>query len=239
MEKNCPKCGTIFDAYSKWGEKKYCSRKCANSRSWSEDDKKKKSKSVKEFYQTSQGKDKRKRLSQQQKGNTLSIETRQKISENIKLIYKQNPHLREQAAERARNQTLSEESKKKLSAIAKERGLGGHTSKRKIFFEKKNGEKIYLQSSYEIRLAEILENLNVKWQRPEPLFWYDADNESHRYYPDFQIGNMYIDTKNDYLIKKDEDKINRVRKQNNINLLVLSEEKINQEYIESLLQKNT
>lgn len=29
---NCPKCGSIFDEYSKWGPKKFCSRKCANSR---------------------------------------------------------------------------------------------------------------------------------------------------------------------------------------------------------------
>lgn len=30
--KNCPKCDILFDASSKWGERKFCSRKCANSR---------------------------------------------------------------------------------------------------------------------------------------------------------------------------------------------------------------
>ena len=30
--KLCPKCNTEFDDYSKYGPKKYCSRKCANSR---------------------------------------------------------------------------------------------------------------------------------------------------------------------------------------------------------------
>lgn len=30
--KLCPKCDVEFDDYSKWGPKKYCSRKCANSR---------------------------------------------------------------------------------------------------------------------------------------------------------------------------------------------------------------
>lgn len=29
---NCPRCGNEFNNYSKWGEKKFCSRSCANSR---------------------------------------------------------------------------------------------------------------------------------------------------------------------------------------------------------------
>ncbi len=47
MIKQCPKCGKDFDSYSKWGEKKFCSRSCANSRTFSEESKKKKSKALK------------------------------------------------------------------------------------------------------------------------------------------------------------------------------------------------
>lgn len=47
MIKQCPKCGNDFDSYSKWGEKKFCSRKCANSRTFSEESRKKKSKALK------------------------------------------------------------------------------------------------------------------------------------------------------------------------------------------------
>lgn len=43
MIKKCPKCNNDFDSSSKWGEKKFCSRKCANSRVFSEESKKKKS----------------------------------------------------------------------------------------------------------------------------------------------------------------------------------------------------
>ena len=32
MIKSCPKCNIDFDDYSKWGPKKFCSRKCANSK---------------------------------------------------------------------------------------------------------------------------------------------------------------------------------------------------------------
>lgn len=37
----CPKCNITFDSYSKWGNKKFCSRKCANSREFTEDRKNK------------------------------------------------------------------------------------------------------------------------------------------------------------------------------------------------------
>ena len=47
MIKQCPKCNNDFDSYSKWGEKKFCSRSCANSRSFTEESKKKKSKALK------------------------------------------------------------------------------------------------------------------------------------------------------------------------------------------------
>jgi endogenous inhibitor of DNA gyrase (YacG/DUF329 family) len=40
MTTNCPKCETEFDDGGKWGKRKFCSRKCANSRSWSDKDKK-------------------------------------------------------------------------------------------------------------------------------------------------------------------------------------------------------
>ena len=47
MIKQCPKCNKDFNSYSKWGEKKFCSRSCANSRTFSEESKKKKSKALK------------------------------------------------------------------------------------------------------------------------------------------------------------------------------------------------
>ena len=43
MNKKCEKCNREFDAYSKWGEKRFCSRKCSNSRVFSEESKLKKS----------------------------------------------------------------------------------------------------------------------------------------------------------------------------------------------------
>lgn len=43
MIKNCPKCSAEFDSRGKWGEKRFCSPRCANSRTFSEESKRRKS----------------------------------------------------------------------------------------------------------------------------------------------------------------------------------------------------
>lgn len=107
----------------------------------------------------------------------------------------------------------------------------------KLYFIKNNGEVIYLQSSYEIRMADQLEKNNIKWIRPEPITWVDKNKEKHRYYADFYLidFDVYLDTKNDYLIVKDKDKINNVRKQNKIKLLIIDKNNLLWENIKKLL----
>lgn len=125
--------------------------------------------------------------------------------------------------------------REKMSKLAKERKLGGHTSKRKMYYKMKDGSEVYLQSSYEIRLAELLDKLNIKWERPNPFMWIDDDGIDHRYYPDFKINSdLYIDTKNDYLAKKDARKMELVREQNKINLMVFLEKDINEDRVREL-----
>jgi hypothetical protein len=48
--KTCPKCGKKFDAYSKWGEKKFCSRRCGNSRKFTEESRAKTSATLQKYY---------------------------------------------------------------------------------------------------------------------------------------------------------------------------------------------
>ena len=125
----------------------------------------------------------------------------------------------------------SVEARQKISIAAKLRGLGGHTSKQKLYFKKKNGDVVYLQSSYEIKFAAILEDLNIVWERPDPLHWIDKEGIEHRYYPDFKINNKYFDTKNDFLANKDKEKINQVSLQNKVTIEIVTLDKINKEYI--------
>jgi hypothetical protein len=122
------------------------------------------------------------------------------------------------------NKTCSKECMKKLlSKVARDNKLGGHFSKRNTYFKNIKNEMFCLNSSYEVIFAESMNLKNVYWIRPKPLIWLDKNKIEHLYYPDFYVPktNIYYDTKNDYLIKKDKDKIKRVQIQNNIKLIVI------------------
>jgi hypothetical protein len=73
------------------------------------------------------------------------------------------------------------------------------------------GNNTCLQSSHELTVAQALDERNIKWKR-EGCFRYDAK----RYFPDFHLveSDVYLDVKNEYLIKVDAEKIRKVREQN-------------------------
>lgn len=129
----------------------------------------------------------------------------------------------------------TEEFKRLQSERAMARGLGGHTSKIRLKYELRDGTVVYLQSSYEIEFATLLDQMDIEWCRPDPLWYRGDDNKKHRYYPDFKIGDIYIDTKNDYLAIVDLPKIAAVKNQNGIDLRIVTKDKINKEYIASLV----
>ncbi len=128
----------------------------------------------------------------------------------------------------------TEATKEKLSVIAKNRRLGGHTSKQKIWFKKSDGSEVFLQSSFEVRFATLLEEFKIEWCRPEPLDWVDDDGKQHKYYPDFQVGTVYYDTKNSYLAVKDTPKIKAVSEQNGVDIKIVLNENITAEYVKAL-----
>ena len=122
----------------------------------------------------------------------------------------------------------------KCRANAIKAKLGGHTSKQKLKYVTKCGQEVYLQSSYEIRFATLLDKLDVSWTRPSPLMWIDVEGIPHRYYPDFLIGNIYVDTKNDYLAVKDLPKINAAMEQNCVTIKIVTNNQINEQFIKAL-----
>jgi hypothetical protein len=101
------------------------------------------------------------------------------------------------------------------------------------------GTKTCLQSSYELKVSQILDKLKIKWTRPKPFNWIDSKKVNHKYYPDFYLEdfNIYLDPKNDYLIKLDKDKINRVKKQNKIDLRILNQKDLTEEYFRKITEK--
>ena len=134
----------------------------------------------------------------------------------------------------------SDETKKILSDYAKKNGLGGFHFRRGLNY---NGVK--LDFSFELVLAINLDKNNINWIRPKSIWYKDLENKEHRYTPDFYLPDydVYLDPKNDFLINnvnpslgyKDIDKIHWVEEQNNIKILILTEDQLDWNVIKKLL----
>lgn len=219
--KICPNCS---DEHEKAG--KFCSRSCANKRVWSTEDKLKKSIAASASTKVAVNASRRRQHELSWKDRrTLMLKSG---SEELKAV------LRE-----AQRKVWDDPNRRAAaSKTAKDRGFGGITSRHTYkYFNVTQGVDVCLQSSYEIQVAQSLDENNISWIRPAPLVWVDEQCCSHKYYPDFYLPdyNIYLDPKNSYLITKDKDKIQRVVVQNNVIVHVLKENQLTWEFILTLL----
>jgi len=122
-------------------------------------------------------------------------------------------------------------STKQFGGYKKNAGRGKHYNVIDSF-----GKPAHLQSSYEFQMTEVLNAMGVKWERPS-FFYYLDGMKTKKYFPDFFLPehDVYLDTKNDYLMKIDARKIALVLAQPAINLHVLRQCQINKEHIQSIL----
>ncbi len=81
------------------------------------------------------------------------------------------------------------------------------------YFNKFVNKKICLESSWEVRVAELLDKKNIYWERPNPMEWIDKENKIHLYYPDFYLKyyDLFLDPKNPYCMKKDKEKMEYIK----------------------------
>jgi len=95
---------------------------------------------------------------------------------------------------------------------------GGETNYKKYRYK-----GIYMDSSWEYDIAKWLDEKNIEWVRSRKIifWWTDSCNFKRRYYPDFYLPkyDLYLDSKNDYLMKKDSFKLAQVVKENKITLI--------------------
>ena len=129
----------------------------------------------------------------------------------------------------------SNETKALLSALAKERGFGGYRENagksKKYKVLDSFGNQATLQSSYELKCSEILNDLNIKWLRPKALKYNGRNYFADFYLPDFDI---YLDPKNNYKAKLDAEKIQLVQDQNNVRVYILLKDQLTPEYLKCL-----
>lgn len=71
---------------------------------------------------------------------------------------------------------------------------------------------ILLDSTWELELAKRLDELNIKWVRPDPIPWIDEEGVTHNYFPDFYLEdyNLFLDPKNPQAIKVQKKKLDRL-----------------------------
>lgn len=122
------------------------------------------------------------------------------------------------------NQNWTDASRQILRDNAIKRGLGGHRNSHRIEY---NG--IMLDSSYELRVAKVLDQHSIVWTRPKTKFvWTDLDGKSHKYSPDFFLpkSGLYLDPKHKFLCSYHKDKIQRVIDQNAVKVLIVPIEMI-------------
>ena len=127
---------------------------------------------------------------------------------------------------------FSKEALEKLSSLAKERGLGGyrpHPNKGLYY----NG--IWFDSKWEVQVAQSLDENNISWERPR--VGYTWTNCGRKYYPDFYLKDydVFLDPKNSFLRKKDQEKIDEAQRRNLIKVIILDETQLSWERIKELL----
>lgn len=125
------------------------------------------------------------------------------------------------------------ECKERISAIMQTKMQNRYTASKRIEYK-----GIKFESSWEYEVAVNLDTNNIKWSRPSPLLYRDSSNQQRRYYPDFYLPeyNIYLDPKNDYVKKLDEDKIKRVQLQNSVKVILLGKSQLTWDSIKDLIE---
>jgi predicted nucleic acid-binding Zn ribbon protein len=115
--------------------------------------------------------------------------------------------------------------------------LGGNKNNRAYgYYTSVFGHTVWLESSYEVRVAQELDKHNIFWKRPKGIA-YTIKGKRKTYYPDFFLPefNVYLDPKNDYLIEKDSEKISCVRSQAHIRIEILNKFQLSWSEIQRVL----
>lgn len=101
-----------------------------------------------------------------------------------------------------------------------------------------DGTIVNLDSSYERKLAKILDDNFIKWIRPKPLKWFSFDGKQHNYFPDFYLidYDLYLDPKNEYCFRVQTEKIKYISEHYS-NVYFLHEQNLSKEFIMSLCHK--
>lgn len=175
----CPKCNLEHN-----NKGKYCSRKCANSRQWSEADKLKKSISSNNSLKVQLAKEAQKG----KKKGPMSDDIKEKIRKTTKKQY--------QEGRKVKPRTITEELKRKLREHALRRNFGGYNPNSIKKHKKGKYKNYWCDSSWE--LAFVIYNIDheIKFERNNKKFKYYLYNSKRNFIPDFLLEDgTYVEIK--------------------------------------------
>lgn len=172
---NCPKCNAEFDPKGKWGLKKFCSRKCANSHVRTEESKRKTSESC--------------------KNNPLVIAAAERARAASALKHRiANPKIICKCLKCGEDIFTYKKTPRKYHKECWYLISGGY--KRGSGRGKSGWYKgIYCDSSYELAWVLYHFDHNIQFTRNKEGFEYKIDDTSYKYYPDFIVNDTYIEIK--------------------------------------------
>jgi predicted nucleic acid-binding Zn ribbon protein len=106
--------------------------------------------------------------------------------------------------------TCSEECK--IIASVKIRPYQNGSRKSFWYFNRYENKQVLLESSWELKIAELLDDKNITWIRPKHIVWVNKLGKKKYYFPDFYLPkyDLYIDPKNKYCLSKDKEKLQKI-----------------------------
>lgn len=156
----------------------------------------------------------------------ISPEARSKAGISISKLHEQGRYkdAPSKATDTKRSRGNDKHSPESIEKIRQAALRSGHrrVCKKSHQFTDKQDRVFIFDSSWEDALAIRLDELNINWERPEPIKWIDKQGTQHNYFADFYLPdhNLYIDPKNQYVKEQQKEKLDILS--NQINLLILS-----------------
>ena len=198
--KICPKCNT---EHSKQG--KFCSRKCANSRVFTQETNSKKSVAAKQHYFALSASEKNKRIQHLREVAPIP----QGPYTKVKLLH--CSHCGKQFWSNNINtvrftSTCSDEC---FLSVKRKNRAGNKT---------KYNTEMY-DSNWEVVIAKWFDENNIQYIRPkQSIPWIDSTGKQRKYFPDFYVPSMdlYVDPKNKFCIKDQQEKLDYVSQKINL-----------------------
>ncbi len=200
--KICPKCNS---EHSKPG--KFCSRKCANSRSFSDDAKLKKSIATTEYFSALPSSNKEQKRKQFAAVSCYKVDGPYTKIKLAKCSHCEKDFWSNNSKTTKYNTTCSDEC---FLAVKRKNRAGSKTEY--------NGETY--DSSWEADLAKWMDENGIKFERPKThIMWVDSLGKARKYFPDFYLPglDLFVDPKNKFCIADQQEKLDFVSK--NINLI--------------------